>query len=76
MSTPGIEDTYARCQTVLAQMEKAVIGKRDARDVLLGILADGHVLIDDVPGLAKTLMARSFASVLGSASRGSSSRLT
>ena len=33
--------------------------------MLLGLLADGHVLIQDNPGLAKTLMARSFASVTG-----------
>ena len=33
--------------------------------MLLGLLADGHVLIDDNPGLAKTLMARSFAQVIG-----------
>ena len=41
-------------------------GKRDALElVLLGILADGHVLIEDFPGLAKTLIARSFAAVTG-----------
>ena len=33
--------------------------------MLLGLLADGHVLIDDNPGLAKTLMARSFAHAIG-----------
>jgi MoxR-like ATPase len=39
-----------------------VVGKRDALElVLLGLLADGHVLIEDFPGLAKTLIARSFA---------------
>ena len=47
---------------VLDEVEKAVIGKRDALELLLlGLLADGHVLIEDYPGLAKTLMARSFA---------------
>jgi MoxR-like ATPase len=51
---------------ILAEVERAVIGKRDVLElILLGLLSDGHVLIDDVPGLAKTLMARSFASVLG-----------
>jgi MoxR-like ATPase len=41
------------------------VGKRDALElVLLGFLADGHVLIEDFPGLAKTLTARSFAQVL------------
>jgi MoxR-like ATPase len=51
---------------ILAEIERAVIGKRDVLEmILLGLLADGHILIDDYPGLAKTLMARSFASVLG-----------
>ena len=41
-----------------------MLGKRDALELLmLGLLADGHVLIEDYPGLAKTLMARSFAQV-------------
>jgi MoxR-like ATPase len=44
------------------EVEKAVIGKREALELLLlGLLADGHVLLEDYPGLAKTLMARSFA---------------
>jgi MoxR-like ATPase len=47
---------------VLDEVERAVVGKRDALElVLLGLLADGHVLLDDYPGLAKTLIARSFA---------------
>jgi MoxR-like ATPase len=49
---------------LLDEVEKAVVGKRDALELLmLGLLADGHVLIEDFPGLAKTLMARSFAQV-------------
>src|SRR5471032_3132759 len=49
---------------LLDEVEKAVIGKREALELLLlGLLADGHVLIEDYPGLAKTLMARSFAQV-------------
>jgi MoxR-like ATPase len=51
-------------QRVLDEVEKAVVGKREALElVLLGLLADGHVLLEDFPGLAKTLMARSFAQV-------------
>ena len=47
---------------VLDEVEKAVLGKRDALALLLlGLLADGHVLLEDYPGLAKTLIARSFA---------------
>src|SRR6185437_3499046 len=49
---------------LLDEVEKAVIGKRDALELLmLGVLADGHVLIEDYPGRAETLMARSFAQV-------------
>jgi MoxR-like ATPase len=49
---------------ILDEVERAVIGKRDALElVLMGLLADGHVLLEDYPGLAKTLSARSFAQV-------------
>lgn len=51
---------------LLGEVEKAVIGKREVLElVLTGLLADGHVLLDDVPGVAKTLMARSFAAAAG-----------
>ena len=51
---------------VLDEVERAVVGKRDRLElVLAGLLADGHVLLEDVPGLAKTLTARSFATVTG-----------
>jgi MoxR-like ATPase len=45
-------------------VEQALIGKREAVElVLFALLADGHVLIEDLPGLGKTLLARSFAQV-------------
>ncbi len=51
---------------VLTEVEKAVVGKREALTlVLAGILAGGHVLLEDFPGLGKTLAARSFAQALG-----------
>ncbi len=50
---------------VLDEVERAVVGKRDVLElVLIGFLADGHVLLEDFPGLAKTLAARSFAQTL------------
>ena len=53
-----------RAAVVLDEVERAVVGKRDRLElVLAGLLADGHVLLEDVPGLAKTLTARSFATV-------------
>ena len=49
---------------ILDEVERAVVGKREALElVLMGLLADGHVLLEDYPGLAKTLAARSFAAV-------------
>ena len=51
-----------RAAAILDEVEKAVVGKRDALElVLLALLSDGHVLLEDYPGLAKTLLARSFA---------------
>jgi MoxR-like ATPase len=57
-------DVAATSARILDEVEQAVVGKRDALElVLLGLLGDGHVLIEDFPGLAKTLAARSFAQV-------------
>jgi MoxR-like ATPase len=59
-----IEELAERSQRVLDEVERAVVGKREALElVLLGMLADGHVLLEDFPGLAKTLIARAFAQV-------------
>jgi MoxR-like ATPase len=53
-------------RAVLDEVETAVVGKRPALTlVLCGILAGGHVLLEDFPGLGKTLAARSFAQTLG-----------
>ena len=51
-----------RAAAVLDEVERAIVGKRDALElILLALLCDGHVLLEDFPGLAKTLIARSFA---------------
>jgi MoxR-like ATPase len=61
-----LTEVTRQAKRVLDEIEQAVVGKRDALErVLLGLLADGHVLIEDYPGLAKTVIARSFAKVLG-----------
>jgi MoxR-like ATPase len=60
----GVEEVRALAERILDEVERAVVGKREALElILLGLLADGHVLIEDYPGLAKTLAARSFAQV-------------
>ena len=49
---------------VLDEVERVIVDKRESLElVLLAFLADGHVLLEDYPGLAKTLAARSFAQV-------------
>jgi len=64
--TAATQATTARAGAVLAEVERAVVGKREAiTTVLLVVLAGGHVLIEDLPGLGKTLIARSFAAALG-----------
>ena len=58
--------TAERCAAVLDEIERAIIGQRRALElVLTGILAGSHILLEDLPGLGKTLTARSFARVLG-----------
>ena len=59
-----IDELAERCDRILTEIERAVVGKREPLElVLVGLLADGHVLMEDYPGLAKTLIARSFAQV-------------
>ncbi len=60
----NVDEVAGRANAVLDEIERAVIGKREALElVLLGMLSGGHVLIEDFPGLAKTLIARAFAQV-------------
>ncbi|CAM3947109.1 MoxR family ATPase [Helcobacillus massiliensis] len=61
-----VADASRLATRILDELERAVVGKRRALEqVLTGILAGGHVLIEDLPGLGKTLTARSFAQALG-----------
>jgi MoxR-like ATPase len=61
-----LDEVAERAGRVLDEIERAVVGKRSALELALcAMLADGHVLIEDYPGLAKTLIARSFAVVTG-----------
>lgn len=60
-----VADVQRRAELVFEQVERAVVGKRPVLEVvLIGMLADGHVLLEDFPGLAKTLIARSFAQAM------------
>lgn len=64
MTSPAIDAARVGelAGALLDEVEKAVVGKRASLElVLMALLANGHVLIEDLPGLAKTLLARSFA---------------
>ncbi|ACV11352.1 ATPase associated with various cellular activities AAA_3 [Halorhabdus utahensis DSM 12940] len=66
MPSLDISDASARCTDVLDAMEGTVIADRTFLEtVLTGVLARGHVLLEDVPGTGKTLTARSMAEALG-----------
>ncbi len=63
---PAVREVSVLADRVLEEVQRAVVGKRHALVVVLAsILAGGHVLIEDLPGLGKTLAARSFAQTLG-----------
>src|SRR6188472_3743304 len=65
MAIAELERVASLSERILDEVERAVIGKREVLELVwLGFLADGHVLLEDYPGLAKTLAARSFAQVL------------
>lgn len=51
---------------LISEISKVIVGKDDVlKRVIVGIIAGGHILFEDYPGLAKTLIARCFAQVLG-----------
>lgn len=61
-----VRDVSALSRKVIAEVERAVVGKHVLLEmVTCSILAAGHILFEDFPGLGKTLIARSFASALG-----------
>ncbi len=61
-----IKDVSLLCNKIIDEVERAVVGKRTLLEMVMSsALAGGHVLLEDFPGLGKTLVARSFAAVLG-----------
>jgi MoxR-like ATPase len=61
-----LDAAHRKSQEILDMVDRAVVGKRGPLTLVLsGILANGHVLLEDFPGLGKTLAARSLAQVLG-----------
>ena len=62
----GLEDYHTAIEAVLREMNQVIHGKDQVVSLVVSsVIAGGHVLLEDVPGVAKTLIARSLASVLG-----------
>ncbi len=54
------------CKQIIGQVRKVIVGKEAVLErVMLAVLANSHILFEDYPGLAKTLLARSFAMSMG-----------
>ena len=54
------------CRLIIGEISRAVVGKQELLETIMtSVLAGGHVLLEDFPGLGKTLIARSLASTLG-----------
>ena len=61
-----VDQVTERSREILSSLSGVIVGKSDVLErILAGVLASGHVLIEDYPGLAKTLIARLFAQALG-----------
>ncbi len=64
----SIDEVHKGTSDIIRECGRIIVGKDDAlRDVLIAFLSNGHVVLEGVPGLAKTYMARTFASILGCA---------
>lgn len=61
-----MNEIVAFADSVIANIEKVILGQREAIELMLAaLLCEGHVLIEDVPGVGKTMLARAVASSLG-----------
>ncbi len=65
--TISIRQVAAKSEQVIREVERAIVGKRPLLEKLMAaaLVSGGHVLLEDYPGLAKTMIAKSFAAALG-----------
>src|ERR1041385_9079742 len=61
----AIADIVQRARAIEAELRKVIVGQHeDVRQVLVALFAGGHVLLEGVPGLGKTLLVRTLGDVL------------
>ena len=62
----GVQLDFSICERIIENISQVIVGKRQTLELLLiAFIADGHALIEDVPGVGKTLMAKSLARTIG-----------
>lgn len=62
----NVETVSGICRKIQGELSNAIVGKEEVlRKILLAVLANSHVLIEDYPGLAKTMIAKSLAATIG-----------
>src|SRR2546422_1357390 len=65
-ASPSLNEVQALAQAVRDNVARVIVGKNDEIDLLLvALLSDGHVLLEDVPGMGKTVMAKALARSIG-----------
>jgi MoxR-like ATPase len=61
-----VQELASKCKSIITEVERAVVGKHEQLEMIMtAVLAGGHVLLEDFPGLGKTLIASSFSTALG-----------
>jgi MoxR-like ATPase len=66
MADPNLEVVQSLAERVIGNVERVIVGKRrEVQMTLIGLLCEGHLLIEDVPGVGKTMLARSIAKSIG-----------
>lgn len=64
--SPNVGDVKATVERIINEVEKVIVGKRPViTRVVIALLCEGHILLEDVPGLGKTMLARSLSAALG-----------